>query len=82
MKEHPLTTQTPLGELLIQKCLITEGELKDALLEQQVTNKRLGEILIRRRLISFDQLDAVLNEQLETKVHGQLQSSHLFPYGY
>ena len=37
--------QIPLGQLLLDEKLILQYELKIALLEQQLNNKKLGEIL-------------------------------------
>lgn len=73
MNQHALVTQTPLGELLLQKQLISIHQLQEALLEQQATNKRLGEILIRRKLLSFDQLDAILTEQLDSRIQANVE---------
>jgi type IV pilus assembly protein PilB len=36
----------PLGEVIVERGLITPEQLEDALLEQRITNKRLGTILI------------------------------------
>lgn len=52
-----------LGELLVQKGLISPAELSQALAEQRHTHLKLGEILIQQGLISHQQLQQVLNEQ-------------------
>lgn len=52
-----------LGELLVQKGLISPAELAHALTEQRQTHLKLGEILIQQGLISHQQLQQVLNEQ-------------------
>ncbi len=52
-----------LGELFVQKGLISPTELVQALAEQQHTHLKLGEILIQQGLISHQQLQQVLNEQ-------------------
>lgn len=58
---HP--AQLPLGELLVQKKLISSGQLERALIEQKVVNKRLGEVLLDTRVITRQQLQDVLKEQ-------------------
>jgi murein DD-endopeptidase MepM/ murein hydrolase activator NlpD len=52
-----------VGDVLIQKGLITSEDLAQALLEQRNTQAKLGEILVRRGLLTHKQLRAVLNEQ-------------------
>jgi murein DD-endopeptidase MepM/ murein hydrolase activator NlpD len=52
-----------VGDVLIQKGLITSEDLAQALLEQRNTHAKLGEILVRRGLLTHKQLRAVLNEQ-------------------
>lgn len=52
-----------LGEILLEKGIITEEQLKEALLEQQKTGVSLGQILIDRGLISPGVLGEILSEQ-------------------
>jgi murein DD-endopeptidase MepM/ murein hydrolase activator NlpD len=52
-----------VGDVLIQKGLITPEELAQALLEQRNTQVKLGEILVRRGLLTHHQLRSALNEQ-------------------
>jgi murein DD-endopeptidase MepM/ murein hydrolase activator NlpD len=52
-----------VGDVLIQKGLITSDDLTQALLEQRNTHAKLGEILVRRGLLTRQQLRAALNEQ-------------------
>jgi hypothetical protein len=52
-----------LGALLIEKNLISTGQLERALAEQRVVNKRLGEVLLGTKVISRQQLQEVLSEQ-------------------
>ncbi len=54
----------PLGQLLIERGLITEAELEDALDEQALTDKPLGELLVKRGLLSGPDLTQALMEQL------------------
>jgi hypothetical protein len=53
----------PLGEILVQRGLITQLELHDALREQQHEGGRLGEILFARGLVSPVDLRDALAEQ-------------------
>lgn len=53
-----------LGEILLEKGLITEEQLKEALLEQQKTGISLGQILIDRGLITPNVLGETLSKQL------------------
>lgn len=53
----------PLGQLLVQRGLLTPEELEAALDEQEQTGGRLGEILLRRGLLSRLALVSSLHEQ-------------------
>ena len=53
----------PLGELLVERGLLSADELAAALDEQARTGGRLGEILIRRGLLSTIALTSTLSEQ-------------------
>jgi type IV pilus assembly protein PilB len=52
-----------LGEFLMEKGLITEKQLIEALKEQQRTNEFLGSILIKRKQIKERDLVKMLSEQ-------------------
>jgi murein DD-endopeptidase MepM/ murein hydrolase activator NlpD len=52
-----------VGDVLIQKGLITSDDLTQALLEQRNTQAKLGEILVQRGLLTQKQLQSALNEQ-------------------
>lgn len=58
----------PLGELFVEKGLISTDQLEEALAEQAATGKRLGEILVRNNLISSPELTQTLMEQLGREV--------------
>jgi chromosome segregation ATPase len=58
----------PIGELFVEKGLITSDELEQALAEQAATGLRLGEILVKRNLISSPELTQALMEQLGREV--------------
>ena len=53
----------PLGELLVERGLLSADELAGALDEQARTGGFLGEILIRRGLLSSIALTSTLSEQ-------------------
>lgn len=53
-----------LGELLIDKGLITKVQLKDALEDQKLTGKRIGDILVERELITETDLIDTVSERL------------------
>jgi type IV pilus assembly protein PilB len=53
-----------IGELLKAAGLITEGQLVEALQEQQRAGGRLGEVLIQRCLVTELQVTQILSNQL------------------
>ncbi|ADR18319.1 GspE/PulE family protein [Calditerrivibrio nitroreducens] len=57
-----------IGELLKEKNLITEAQLKVALNEQQTSGKKLGEVLEDLGYVTEKQLLQVISEQLGTKI--------------
>src|SRR5215470_12414303 len=52
-----------LGDILVRRGLITEGQLESALAAQGSERGMLGRILVRRGLLSMDQLGEALAEQ-------------------
>ena len=58
----------PIGELFVEKGLISQAQLEEALAEQEATGQRLGEILVKRNLISSPELTQALMEQLGREV--------------
>ncbi len=52
-----------LGELLVQRRLITPGQLEQALLQQRSTREFLGMIIVRMGLIKPEALLVTLSEQ-------------------
>jgi len=60
----------PLGELLLERRLVDEHELEEALAVQEATGERLGEILVARGALAAPALIAVLAGQygLEVRV--------------
>jgi hypothetical protein len=61
----------PLGELLVTKGLVTEGELERALKEQEETGRLLGTILVERGFVSGPALAVALAEQYGVEVEAQ-----------
>ena len=49
-----------IGEILVEKRLITPAQLEDALKEQKGTNQFLGYILVHRELITEEDLSMAL----------------------
>ncbi len=58
----------PIGELFVERGLVSEEQIEQALAEQAATGLRLGEILVRRNLISSPELTQALMEQLGREV--------------
>jgi DNA repair exonuclease SbcCD ATPase subunit len=62
--EAAQVTWRPLGELIVERGLITQEQLEDALLEQKITRKRLGTILVEKGIVSAQQLTNSLVDQI------------------
>jgi len=63
-----IRSQKKLGEILIDRGLITSGELKVAVQEQVRTKEFLGTILVKNRQIKEEDLLAALSEQFNMPV--------------
>jgi hypothetical protein len=61
----------PLGELLVERGLLTVTELDRALEEQTHTGERLGEILVARRIVAGPVLTTLLAEQTGAELETQ-----------
>ena len=59
-----MNTKQRLGDLLVQKGLVAQEQLKAALHAQVGGNRRLGYLLIKMGILSSDQLLETLSEQL------------------
>jgi hypothetical protein len=57
-----------LGEILVQKGLVEEKDIKQALRTQVGGSRRLGHILVRMKLITADQLAETLSSQLGIEI--------------
>ena len=56
--------QQLLGELFVEKGLITPEELAEALADQKESGKRIGQVLVQKGFVSRPELTTVLAEQL------------------
>ena len=63
--------QQLLGELFVEKGLITPEELAQALAQQQTSDKRIGQILVEMGLVSRPDLGTMLAEQLGVELAKQ-----------
>jgi hypothetical protein len=61
----------PLGRLLVERGLVTNDELDDALAEQVRTGERLGAILVARKAVAGVVLTALLAEQAGVELETQ-----------
>ncbi|MDD5729553.1 MAG: ATPase, T2SS/T4P/T4SS family [Candidatus Omnitrophica bacterium] len=52
-----------IGEILVERGLITANQLKEALEEQKYTNVKLGEILLKKGWVSQEELERCLSAQ-------------------
>lgn len=68
-------TWRPLGRLLVEKQLITQTQLAEALLQQADTDGRLGEILVERGWITGSELAHALGEQHGVELTGELETT-------
>jgi type IV pilus assembly protein PilB len=66
--DMPKHIGTPLGELLLGRGMLSEDQLKDALLQQTATGERLGQLLVSHGLVEERELVRVLAEQLNMEV--------------
>jgi DNA repair exonuclease SbcCD ATPase subunit len=62
--EAAQTSRRSLGELFVERGLITEADLELALEEQAATKRRLADILVRRGLVTGHDITSALMEQL------------------
>ena len=74
LAEVPATWR-PLGRLLVEKGLITQTDLVEALVQQNDTNGRLGEILVERGAITGSELAHALGEQHGVELTGELEAT-------
>jgi hypothetical protein len=70
-----------LGELLVQKRLLTNLELREALAEQAENGRLLGEIIVDQGFISMVELVNALTEQLQGERRRRLAAELKQPSG-
>jgi len=61
------TINSRLGDLLVERHLITNAQLEDAVCQQQHSQLQLGEILVQHRALSAKQLRRTLKIQKELR---------------
>lgn len=66
MPDNTRSLPKRLGEIMMDRGMITYAQLISALDEQEKTRDFLGQILLRRSQISREQLDEALTEKFET----------------
>jgi type IV pilus assembly protein PilB len=66
--DAPRHKGTPLGELLLGRGMLSEEQLKDALLQQTASGERLGQFLVSHGLVDERELVRVLADQLSMEV--------------
>lgn len=58
-----------LGQLLVEKCLLSEEQLMECLAEQQQTKEFLGQMLLRKGLVEEEALFQCLAEQMQLEYY-------------
>lgn len=71
MTQCPVISWKPLGELLVERGLLTTEELDSALEEQEATGERLGAILVARKAVPSVVLTTLLAEQVGVELETQ-----------
>jgi Tfp pilus assembly protein FimV len=61
----------PLGEMLVERGLLSQAELEDALEEQERTGQRLGALLVARKIVAGAVLTSILAEQVGVELETQ-----------
>lgn len=62
-----------LGKILIEKNLISQEDLQEALLAQKSTNLRLGQVLVKKGLVTEDDILSALSERYGVPYQSTLQ---------
>ena len=75
---EPAPQPPPLGELLVERGLLTREQLDEALVEQVQTNRPLGEIVVKRGWVP----GALIGQALATQVGGLVKSEYGFATGF
>lgn len=69
-----------LGQLLINKGLISEEQLLKAIAHQQQTGQRLGEVLAEWKLVTEREIDKALSKQKHLRLAAALVTALLGPF--
>ncbi len=59
----------PLGEILVRTRKITQAQLEEILIDQQISRKRLGDLLAERGFVSKKALESALREQVAEEIY-------------
>jgi hypothetical protein len=71
MAQSNVIAWTPLGELLVERGVLTTEELDAALEEQEITGELLGAILVARKAVPGVVLTTLLAEQVGVELETQ-----------
>ncbi|MBK9347747.1 MAG: hypothetical protein IPN06_15745 [Burkholderiales bacterium] len=80
LKKHQ--EQSRLGQILVQKNLISHAQLSQAIDHQATTGKRLGDILTEWDLINHQHVQAALGAQRKLRIAASLVTAMLAPLQY
>jgi hypothetical protein len=76
----PNHVHSRLGQILINKGLITSAQLDAAIKVQLVSHKRLGEVLIEQGLLTQKQLSKALKKQSKLRLAATLVAALMSPF--
>lgn len=81
---HSIMSQQPqhsrLGQILINKGLITSKQLDEAIKLQLTSKKRLGEILVEQGLVTEKQIHKALRKQTNLRLTATLVAALMMPF--
>lgn len=76
----PSQSNSRLGQILVNKGLITSAQLDAAIKVQLVSHKRLGEVLIEQGLLTQKQLSKALKKQSNLRLAATLVAALMSPF--
>lgn len=76
----PSQSNSCLGQILVNKGLITSAQLDAAIKVQLVSHKRLGEVLIEQGLLTQKQLSKALKKQSNLRLAATLVAALMSPF--
>ena len=62
-----MKTKKKFGEMLIEAGLLSEEQLKQAIIDHKRTNMKLGQYLVREGIVSGSQAADIISQQLKIK---------------